>query len=141
MIFRSVLVPIDLGHEESWTRPVPIAATLAGTDAELHLMTVTPDLASEYVSQYFPPEQEETMRDDARRRLDELADTMLPGRSVQRHVATGRVYETILRTADAVDADLIVIAAKRPDMSDFLLGPNAARVVRHAKQSVFVVRD
>jgi nucleotide-binding universal stress UspA family protein len=35
---------------------------------------------------------------------------------------------------------MIVMASHRPEMSDYLLGANAARVVRHAKISVLVVR-
>ena len=37
-------------------------------------------------------------------------------------------------------ATLIVIGAHRPDLKDYLLGPHAARVVRHAECSVLVVR-
>ncbi len=35
---------------------------------------------------------------------------------------------------------MIVMASHRPEMSDYLLGPNAARVVRHARRSVSVIR-
>ena len=37
-------------------------------------------------------------------------------------------------------ADLIVIGCHAPGVGDFLLGSNAARVVRHAGCSVYVVR-
>jgi len=40
-----------------------------------------------------------------------------------------------------IDADLIVLGANRPDLKDYLLGPNASRVVRHSARSVLVVRD
>ena len=43
--------------------------------------------------------------------------------------------------ADETNADLIVMASHRPELKDFLLGPNAARVVRHANCSVLVVRE
>lgn len=33
------------------------------------------------------------------------------------------------------------MAAHRPALKDYLLGPNAARVVRHSNCSVLVVRD
>jgi nucleotide-binding universal stress UspA family protein len=33
------------------------------------------------------------------------------------------------------------MGSHRPNMSDYLIGPNAARVVRHAPVSVLVVRD
>jgi nucleotide-binding universal stress UspA family protein len=56
------------------------------------------------------------------------------------HVVHGTVYEEILRLADDIGADLIVMASHRPALKDFLIGPNAARVVRHADISVLVVR-
>ena len=58
-----------------------------------------------------------------------------------RHVvATGRIYEEILRLATQTDAGLIVVGAHKADLKDYLLGPNAARIVRHANCSVYVVR-
>ncbi len=48
--------------------------------------------------------------------------------------------EEILRVAREIEADLILLAAHRPELKDFLLGPNAARVVRHFDGSVLVVR-
>ena len=51
-----------------------------------------------------------------------------------------QVYEAILNIARKTGADLIVVAAHRPELKDYLLGPNAARVVRHANCSVLVVR-
>ena len=50
------------------------------------------------------------------------------------------VYQVILETAAKIGADLIVMASHRPKPMDYLLGPNAAKVVRHAKTSVLVVR-
>lgn len=46
-----------------------------------------------------------------------------------------------MAAADKLGCDLIVLSSHRPEMRDYLIGPNAARVVRHAKQSVLVVRD
>jgi nucleotide-binding universal stress UspA family protein len=60
--------------------------------------------------------------------------------SVRHVVVTGNTYDEILRVAEADGAALIVIGAHQPDLRDYLLGPNAARVVRHAKCSVLVVR-
>jgi nucleotide-binding universal stress UspA family protein len=36
---------------------------------------------------------------------------------------------------------LIIIGSHSPSMQDYLLGPNAARVVRHANCSVLVIRE
>ncbi len=59
---------------------------------------------------------------------------------VVQHVKHGSVYKEILALADAIDVDMIVMASHRPEMKEYLLGPNAARVVRHAKQSVTIIR-
>ena len=53
----------------------------------------------------------------------------------------GTIYKRIIKSADELGADLIVLTSHRPETKDYLLGPNAARVVRHAKQSVFVIRE
>ena len=57
------------------------------------------------------------------------------------HVALGTIYDEILRAAEKLSVDLIVVSAHRPELQDYLLGSNAARIVRHANQSVFVVRQ
>jgi nucleotide-binding universal stress UspA family protein len=59
---------------------------------------------------------------------------------VQHIVGHGTIYREILVRAERTKCDLIVMASHRPELQDYLLGPNAARVVRHAKCSVMVVR-
>jgi nucleotide-binding universal stress UspA family protein len=52
----------------------------------------------------------------------------------------GSVYNEVLREADRIGADLIVVGSHRPTMATYLLGSNAATIVRHARCSVLVVR-
>ena len=56
-------------------------------------------------------------------------------------VGRGAVYQSILDTVEASRADLIIIPAHSKESKEFLLGPNAAKVVRHAKISVLIVRE
>ena len=56
------------------------------------------------------------------------------------NVTQGTIYHEIIKAAKEVGADAIVVGANRPALSDYLVGPNAARVVRHAPQSVLVIR-
>ena len=51
------------------------------------------------------------------------------------------IYAGILGVAEEAGADLVVIGSHRPALKDFLLGTNAARVVRLARCSVLVVRE
>jgi nucleotide-binding universal stress UspA family protein len=51
------------------------------------------------------------------------------------------IYAEILGVAAEAEADLVVVGSHRPAMKDYLLGTNAARVVRHARCSVLVARE
>ena len=66
--------------------------------------------------------------------------TLFPYTTLFRSVAQGTVYKIVIDTADGIGADLIVMASHRPERRDYLLGANAARVVRHSEKSVLVVR-
>ena len=56
-------------------------------------------------------------------------------------VRHGNVYEEILEMAKMLEASLIIMGAHKPNYGDYLLGPNATRVVRHSACSVLVLRD
>lgn len=142
-MFSSILVPIDLEQPSSWERTVPSAAQIAKqNNAVLHVTTIVPPFQMSIVGGFFPEDFEAQAIASAKDKLSELGATFdLQGVEAQFHVAHGPVYDEILRIAGVVDADLIVISSGRPELKDYLLGPNAARVVRHAKQSVMVVRE
>ena len=74
-------------------------------------------------------------------KLDKLIEKLdLPSERVHVTVRIGAVYRKIVEEAGELGADLIIVGCHRPDVSDFLLGSNAAWVVRHASCSVYVVR-
>ena len=63
------------------------------------------------------------------------------GMTIHKRLEAGDPAETIVTSARDLSANLIVMGSHRPELQDYLLGPNAARVVRHAACSVLVVRD
>jgi nucleotide-binding universal stress UspA family protein len=76
----------------------------------------------------------------------ELLDTYLNENvtkdvNIPKRVIQGDVYPEILHETKSWKADVIVLASHRPEVSDYLLGSNAAKIVRHAPISVFVVRE
>ena len=141
-MYKDILLPIDLNHESSWSKALPCALALAKAfGARLHVMTVVPDFGMSIVGSYFPKGFEKTALEGANAALHEFTAKHLPkGVDCQHIVRHGTVYEEILDAAKAVEADLIVMGSHRPELKDYLLGPNAARVVRHADRSVMVVR-
>ena len=55
-------------------------------------------------------------------------------------VEIGSIYEKTLEASKVCGADLIVVGAHKPDLADRIIGPNAARIARHADVSVLVAR-
>jgi nucleotide-binding universal stress UspA family protein len=105
---------------------------------------VLPDFGSSMVGSYFKPEYHEHAVEEAHKALVDLSESVLGpelNARVRHVVSTGTVYEEVLRVARTDGATLIVIGSHRPVLQDYLLGPNASRVVRHSDCSVFVVRD
>jgi len=142
-MFKNILTAIDLTEESSWVKSIPTAVELCqSAGARLHLMTVIPDFGMSIVSQHFPKDYAEKALEGARTELSAFASKHIPD-DVQPTlvIAQGTIYEEIIRVSEEVSADLIIVASHRPSLKDYLLGPNAARVVRHANCSVMVVRE
>jgi universal stress protein F len=143
-MYKHILLPVDLQDQDH--RPMKLATQVAVDlcrlyAAQLHMLTVVPDLGMPIVGQYFPPEAGEKIVHDAEHNLHDLATRLIPDDiDVQHLVAQGTVYRRILSMAERVGADLIVMPAHRVRFADYLLGSNASKVVRHAKCSVHVVR-
>jgi nucleotide-binding universal stress UspA family protein len=79
---------------------------------------------------------------DARSKLAQIVAEHGGGRDIliEEEVRFGSIAHEILAAAKARDADLIVMASHRPEMRDYLIGPNAAHVVQRAECSVLVLR-
>ena len=142
-MFKDILLPVDLNHENSWRKSLPIAIALCRMEgANLHLLAVIPQFGPSMVSQYFPENFEEEATEHMMEALHEFTRAhMPPDIKVQHIVAHGAIYDEILRAAASIASDLIVIGAHRPDLKDYMIGSNASRVVRHAKCSVLIARD
>jgi nucleotide-binding universal stress UspA family protein len=142
-MYRNVLVPVDLSDKHSWRKALPTAISLCETfGSKLHLITVVPEFGLPMVGQFFPEGYEARLRQQAARQLKDFAGEQVPGAiECRRIVAEGKVYQEILKAADAIKADLIVMGSHRPELADYLLGSNADRVMRHARCSVMVVRE
>lgn len=145
------LAAIDLVDEDSWEKVLKKTVDSAtGIDnAKIYLMTVisgvTAGLDQRYAirgemhgSTEYPMQE---WKDRATAELREIADKYIP-KEMQAGVVVenGTVYREIVEAAKDLDINQIVMGAHRPSLADFLLGPNSARVARHAECTVTVVR-
>jgi len=142
-MYKDILLAIDLNDEASWPKAVAAAVEFCRNEGgTLHVLTVVPDFGMSIVGQYFPGGYEQDIKTKVMAALKEFVKRHVPdGINVQHVVGEGSIYEVILNIAEKISADLIIVSAHRPDLKSYLLGPNAARVVRHANCSVMVVRD
>ena len=145
------LAAIDLADEQSWEKIIKTTVDMATgiQGAKIYLMTVipgiTPGIDARYAirgemhgSEDYPLQE---WKDEAAKKLKEIAGKHIPKEFYAGVVVeNGTVYKEIVEAAKDLNIDQIVMGAHRPSLADFLLGPNSARVARHAGCSVTVVR-
>jgi len=143
-MYKNILLPVDIMHPDSTYKAVKIVVEYAEAfGSTIHLMTVISSVGMKMVQHFFTQASMSDITASTKEKLHEFTKTHIPEAISVRHiVASGNVYESIIKVADKkIDCDLIIMAAHRPELKDYLLGPNSARVVRHSKRSVLVVRD
>lgn len=142
---RTILVPIDVSDSDLTQRVVSHVESQARIDdAQVHFLTVVPSFpyyASLGLAQSGQLPSMDDLQREAVSKLEEItARFQIPDDRKQTHIAEGSPKDKILELAKMLHADLIILASHRPDISTYLLGSNAAAVVRHAACSVLVVR-
>jgi nucleotide-binding universal stress UspA family protein len=142
-MYKNILVAIDLNDETSCRKPLLSAVELVRTfGARLHILTVVREVEA-ILGASAVPLGYEVITSDLENRIAVLirrvnASDLQPNILVT-HGAS--IYAEILAVAEEAEADLIVVGSHRPAMKDYLLGTNAARIVRHARCSVLVARE
>ncbi len=141
---NSVLCAVDVSNGDDDINVIQKAAQLAALDnAQLDVVAVVPDFGMSQVGAFFGKAHHDEMIAEAKVDLNKLvlkALDKVQNDKIRHVIATGRAYDEVLGIAKKTGAGLIVVGAHKADLADYLLGPNAARVVRHAKCSVYVVR-
>lgn len=141
-MFDTLLLAVDINDPEGAVRSAQAAIAMATHEqAVLHVLNVIPDDGMSIVSASLSAEHGAEVMDAARKGLDAWVQENVPGTVVSHsHVVRGKVYDQIIKTAGKLEVDGIFVGAHGPALKDYLIGPNAARVARHAAQSVFVIR-
>lgn len=141
-MLKTILVPIDTAEKSSWHRVLPLAVEQARLfGATLHVTTVVEHLEIDLPDLPSPGDLSDRHRESVTLALEAIIRAHIPDDVPhQRHAAVGNVHREILSTAERIGADLIMMASHRPALKTYLIGTHAARVVRHAKCSVYVVR-
>lgn len=141
---NSVLCAVDLANGKDDAKTILVASRMAALEgSQLDVIAVVPDYGMSPVSTHFSKEHHDEMVEDSKVKLNELVSEAIGAEKnadVRHVVATGGAYDQVLKLASTTEPWLIVVGAHKSDVSDYLLGPNAARIVRHSNTSVYVVR-
>lgn len=135
-MYHNILVPVSLESDRNAYGAMEIAMALRADGGAITCLHVIEQLPN-YVTQYLPEGHMEAAKSEMVERLNSLADGVDNSATV---VVDGHSSRTILDFAERNNVDLIVIASHQPGMQDYLLGSTAAKVVRHAKCAVHVLR-
>jgi len=141
-MFKHLLLAVDINAPDGAANSAEAAVSMARAHgAVLHLLNVVPDAGMAIVSASLAPDHMSHAVEVAEEALTKWAEATMPEDvDYKIHMAEGTVYDQIIKAADRLAIDVIIVGSHRPELKDYLIGPNAARVARHADQSVFVVR-
>lgn len=144
-MYKDILLPVDITDENSCRSALEVVVEyMEAFDSKLHVLYVVSDYGMSIVAQYFPKSSLDELIAKANDDLHAFVNKNIPEKvrsNVQHIIGKGAVYDCIIDTAEKINADIIVMPAHRPELRDYLLGPNSAKVVRHSNISVLVVRD
>ncbi|MBO6918456.1 MAG: universal stress protein [Rhizobiaceae bacterium] len=136
-MFNNILIPVDLGDMSRATDNFKRAAELIDDGGKITLINVVEDIPT-YVEFEMPENYAAKHMVTAQDHLQNMVKN--EGIKAGFDVLRGKPGPAILDYAEENDIDLIIMASHKPELMDYLIGSTAARVVRHAKCSVMVIR-
>lgn len=137
LLYNTIVVPIHLPEADKAATMLEAARQIGGDAARIILTSVVEDVPT-FIATELPGGVMEKSREEAKRQLEAIAKAS--GVDADVEVRIGRPATAIIAVASEHRADIIVMAAHRPGLQQFLIGSTAARVVRHAPCSVLVLR-
>ena len=136
-MFKTILLPVDLAHLDEGKKILDVALSLMSEDSEIILLYVIEEIPK-WTDLDLPPDFEEKSMQSAKEALESIAATT--DKEIKIEVRTGHAYSTILKDAEAVNADLIILSSHKPGLKEYFIGSNTTKVVSHANCSVLVLR-
>jgi len=144
---KEILVPIDFSEpsEKALQQAVELAVQF---ESKIHLVHVTVHDADHMPMFFLDDEKLGEIKGMMERNNKERIDAIIAKHvkdkniSIEIHFETGSPYDEIIKLADRIKCDLIVISSKGKNaLEGFFYGSTTEKVVRKSHCSVFVVRN
>ncbi|EQB30668.1 universal stress protein [Sphingobium ummariense] len=140
MRYSTIVVAVDVNDPIHARAAVTRAAAIVDDAGMLHLL---------HVRYFLPARYSDLLADDFDTREEREAIKAMRGWCAEAgldesrfriNTRRGRVRDEVIDEAARTGADLIVIGSHQPSIGSYLLGSNAAAIIRHSPVSVLVVR-
>ena len=136
-MYQTIIVSVAMDQLERGEAILERARHLRAEGGRIVLLNVVEDFQG-YLAIDFPVELIEQEQDQARLKLEALRNRL--GISADIEVRYGGAVREIIKAAEELSADLVIVASHRPGIANYLIGATADRVVRHSPVSVLVDR-
>lgn len=137
-MYRKIMVPVDLAHEDRLARALGVAADLARHwGAELVYVGVTSPHPGRFG--HNPAEYAQRLAAFAASQAG-AAGVVASSHAAVAHDPATEVDDALLRAVTQTGADLVVMQSHLPGLVDYVWPSNGGKIAAHAKTSVLVVR-
>ncbi len=142
-MYKSIVVPVDMSEDGFSNLALTHARELLDKKGCLHVVHVVPGYQNPWVGSFFPDDAFDKALKQAEKDLESFLEDFFTDDSVSYKAYTleGKPADMILKTADKVKADLIVMAShKHSRIEKMVLGSIANKVVGRSRVPVMVVK-
>lgn len=134
-MFNHILVPVAPSHIGENAKAMALAKSILAPGGKISAVSVI-EVIPTYAEVQLPANYLAKNLADITKSLKDEFDVD----DVEVHAISGHSARTILDWAEEHDVDCIAMASHLPGFTDFFIGSTAAKVVRHAKCSVMILR-
>ncbi|WP_246097296.1 universal stress protein [Ruegeria faecimaris] len=137
-MYSHIMIPVDLHLPPEVRKAAKVAAAIAEWQgAKITLVSVTGTQPGDPVQS--DAAIDKNLRDFAKQ-LAESSGTEVAYRNIHSVDVAAEVDGDLTRTAEEIEADLIVVGTHAPRITDYIFSSHAGYLAKHASVSVFVVR-
>ena len=141
-MYKKILVAVDLAEQDvaqpALTSAIELASLTKGEIRLVHVRHPVPSSPFGMVGADVLSDHKKYFDAEMQKLIEKVGFDKQRLSSANR---LGAVYDEVLDEARDWGADLIVVSAHQPSMATYLLGSNAAKIVRHATCTTLVVRS
>jgi nucleotide-binding universal stress UspA family protein len=138
-MYRQIMTPVDLANLDALERALTTAADLArhykAPVTYVGVTAATPSAIAHNPNEYAAKLSAFAKAQGEKHGHDAAAHPVIS------HDPASDLEDSLMKAVDETGADLVVMASHIPNLADHLWPSHGGALARHAKASVFVVRD